>query len=86
MGKETGIEWTDATLNFGWGCRKVDSACKNCYMFRLSKAWGRDTGKHQIFDLNKREKELNSWPKEKRLIFVNDMTETPSGSSIVLRR
>jgi len=76
MGKDTSIAWTDATLNFGWGCRKVDAACQNCYMFRLSKTWGIDPTKVRTFDMAKREKELNSWPPEKRLVFVNDMTDT----------
>ena len=76
IGKDTSIAWTDATLNFGWGCRKVDQACQNCYMFRLSKGWGIDPTKVRLFDIAKREKELNSWPAEKRLVFVNDMTDT----------
>lgn len=76
MGKDTSIAWTDATLNFGWGCRKVDTACQNCYMFRLSKVWGINPEQVRTFDITKREKELNSWPAEKRLIFVNDMTDT----------
>lgn len=76
IGKDTSIAWTDATLNFGWGCRKVDSACQNCYMFRLNKTWGIDPTKVRLFDIAKREKELNSWTPEKRLIFVNDMTDT----------
>jgi protein gp37 len=76
MGKDTTISWTDAILNFGWGCRKVDSACQNCYMFRLSKRWGIDPTKVRLFNITRREQELVSWPPEKRLIFVNDMTDT----------
>ncbi len=76
MGKETSIAWTHATLNFGWGCRKVDSACQNCYMFRLSRGWGINPERVRTFDIAKREKELNSWPLDKRLVFVNDMTDT----------
>ena len=76
VGRDTSIAWTDATLNFGWGCRKVDSACQNCYMFRLSRQWKIDPEKIRTFDIAKREKELNSWPLSKRLIFVNDMTDT----------
>lgn len=30
----------------------------------------------RTFDIAKHEKELNSWPPEKRLIFVNDLTDT----------
>lgn len=45
-------------------------------MFRLSKGWGIDPTKIRLFDPAKREKELNSWPPEKRMVFVNDMTDT----------
>jgi len=76
MGKDSSIAWTDATLNFGWGCRKVDSACEKCYMFRLSKGWGIDPEQVRTFDIAKREKEMSKWPPEKRLVFVNDMTDT----------
>jgi protein gp37 len=76
MGKDTSISWTHATLNLGWGCRKVDSACANCYMFRLSYDWKIDPTRIRTFDITKREKELNSWPLDKKLVFLNDMTDT----------
>lgn len=31
MAERTGITWTDATLNWWWGCTEVTSACDNCY-------------------------------------------------------
>lgn len=31
MGATTGIAWTDATVNFWWGCTKVSPACDHCY-------------------------------------------------------
>ena len=31
MGDATGIEWTDATVNFWWGCTKVGPGCEHCY-------------------------------------------------------
>lgn len=31
MGDKTEIAWTDATVNFWWGCTKVAPACDNCY-------------------------------------------------------
>lgn len=40
MGDRTGIEWTDATVNFWWGCTKVSPACDNCY----AEAWDKRTG------------------------------------------
>lgn len=34
MGKESSIQWTDATWNIARGCTKVDADCKFCYMYR----------------------------------------------------
>lgn len=31
MGNKSGIEWTDATVNFWWGCTKVGPGCDHCY-------------------------------------------------------
>lgn len=31
MSEQTGIEWTDATWNPWYGCRKVSPACAHCY-------------------------------------------------------
>lgn len=31
MAENSGIEWTDHTINFWWGCSKVSPACANCY-------------------------------------------------------
>ena len=36
MGKESTIQWTDATWNIARGCTKVDEDCKYCYMYRNS--------------------------------------------------
>lgn len=36
MGKESKIQWTDATWNVARGCTKVDEDCKFCYMYRDS--------------------------------------------------
>jgi protein gp37 len=45
-------------------------------MFRQSRQWGINPLEIRTFNLAKREKELNSWPPEKELIFVNAMTDT----------
>jgi len=45
-------------------------------MFRLSKGWGINPEQVRTFDIAKREEEISSWPREKRLVFVNDMTDT----------
>ena len=35
MAEVTGIQWTDATVNFWWGCTKVGPGCDHCY----AEAW-----------------------------------------------
>lgn len=37
----TNIEWTDATVNFWWGCTKVSPGCANCYAENLSSRFGK---------------------------------------------
>lgn len=34
MGKNSKIEWCDHTWNPWYGCKKVSTGCKNCYMYR----------------------------------------------------
>jgi len=31
MAERTEIQWTDATVNFWWGCTKVSPGCEHCY-------------------------------------------------------
>lgn len=45
MGKTTGISWTDASWNPWQGCTKVSAGCKNCYMYRDKKRYGKDPTK-----------------------------------------
>lgn len=40
MGKESLIQWTNATWNIARGCTKVDEDCKFCYMYRDSGKYG----------------------------------------------
>jgi len=40
MGDRTGIEWTDATLNWVSGCSKISEACEHCYAERDSLRYG----------------------------------------------
>lgn len=42
MGKNSAIEWTDATWNPWQGCHKVSGGCEHCYMFREKTAYGQD--------------------------------------------
>ena len=40
--EKSSIEWTDATINFWWGCTKVSPGCANCYAESLSHRFGDD--------------------------------------------
>jgi len=40
MADKSAIEWTDATVNFWWGCTKVGPGCDHCY----AEAWDKRTG------------------------------------------
>ena len=40
MAKDSGIEWTNHTLNLVWGCTKVSDGCKNCYAETLARRYG----------------------------------------------
>lgn len=33
--KYSNIQWTDSTINFWSGCKKVSEGCKFCYMYRI---------------------------------------------------
>ena len=40
MGTKTGIQWTDHTQNFWWGCQEVSAECRHCYARSLAERWG----------------------------------------------
>lgn len=42
MGSDSGIGWTDDTVNGWWGCQKVSPACSNCYAEGFAKRTGKD--------------------------------------------
>jgi protein gp37 len=44
MGENTEIEWTDATVNFWWGCTKVGPGCDHCYAEGLANRFGTSWG------------------------------------------
>lgn len=53
MGENSGIEWTDATVNFWWGCTNVGPGCDHCYAEAMDKRfgpshWGTGTPRRQI--------------------------------------
>jgi len=39
------IQWTQATINFWTGCKKVSAGCKYCYMFRDKERYGQNPEK-----------------------------------------
>lgn len=45
MAQKTKIEWTDASVNFWTGCKKVSPGCKFCYMYRDKERYGKDPAK-----------------------------------------
>lgn len=68
MAKETGISWTDSTVNFWHGCVKVSEGCKYCYMFRDKERYRQEP----TTVIRSKESTFNKplhW-KEPRLIFV----------------
>ena len=79
MGKESAIQWTDATWNPVTGCTKVSPGCKNCYAETLAERF-RGTPGHpyeQGFDLKIWPDRLElplKWTKPRR-IFVNSMSD-----------
>ena len=53
MGATTNISWTDATVNFWWGCTKVGPGCDHCYAETWSKRtgetlWGKNSTRRKI--------------------------------------
>ncbi len=44
MAERTAISWTDATVNFWWGCTKVGPGCDLCY----AETWAKRTG-HRVW-------------------------------------
>ena len=76
MGEKTAIEWADTTVNTAWGCTKVSAGCKNCYMFRLSKIFGRDPEVANPRKMMNIVKDLNKLGQKGRVIFLNSMSDT----------
>lgn len=53
MAGKSNIEWTDATVNFWWGCTKVGPGCDHCYAETWDKRtggshWGMDVPRRKI--------------------------------------
>ena len=53
MSHNSKIKWTNATVNFWVGCKKVSAGCKNCYMFRDMERYGQNpTSIRRVSDTN----------------------------------
>ena len=76
LGEKTQIEWADTTLNTAWGCTKVSEGCKNCYMFRLSRIYGKNPEIFKPTSIDTIKRNLNKYKNEPRIIFLNSMTDT----------
>lgn len=79
MGKESKIEWTDATWNPVRGCTKISQGCKNCYAETFAERFRGVAGHpfEQGFDLRLFPHKLGEpvkW-KEPRRVFVNSMSD-----------
>ena len=71
MGYTTGIQWTNRTHNFWYGCKKVSAGCKFCYAERDMERYGKDF--HTITRAKGFDAPL-SW-KEPALVFVNSWSD-----------
>lgn len=71
--KDTGIEWTDHSINFLVGCNKVSEECDNCYAETIEHHYGRDFITFWGTDWAKIIKDLQKWDGSK--IFANSMTD-----------
>ena len=72
--KNSAIEWCENTINWYMGCTKVSEGCKNCYMYRLMKRFGKDPYILNKMNFQNIEKNLQKWQPSK--IFVNSMSDT----------
>ena len=71
MGYTTGVQWTNRTHNFWYGCKKVSAGCKFCYAERDMERYGRDF--HTVTRAKGFDTPLN-W-KEPALVFVNSWSD-----------
>lgn len=85
MAANSGIEWTDHTANFWWGCFKISPGCQHCYAHTWAQRYGkniwgpaRTTGR----ELKKGVwKELPKWNRKaeqegrRRRVFVQSMAD-----------
>ncbi|MBD9539966.1 DUF5131 family protein [Ensifer sp. ENS04] len=87
MAEITNIEWTDATVNFWWGCSPVSLGCDNCYAetwnnFRGNKQWGPGAPRRKIISaaasLRRLQKDADNFERihgRRRRVFMHSMSD-----------
>jgi protein gp37 len=78
MGKNSRIEWTDATWNPVMGCTPVSEACENCYALSMIERFAGRKGYPQSADTVQLFPDRLDWPRrwtEPRRIFVCSMSD-----------
>jgi protein gp37 len=78
MGESSAIEWTDATVNFWWGCTKVGPGCDHCYAESFDKRvggahWGTGVPRRQIASAAKTLANLNRAGGKR--VFIQSMSD-----------
>jgi protein gp37 len=84
MAEKTAIQWTDATLNFWTGCKKVSDGCKYCYMYRDKERYGKDPAEVvevSIKTINKIIKDLDHQWTERMILAAK--TGNPAGPILI---
>lgn len=87
MAETSKIEWTDATVNFWWGCTKVGPGCDNCYAedlnrFRGTGEWGPGAARRWIKGstalirkLNRQHEKFFAEHGRHRRVFIQSMSD-----------
>lgn len=87
MAENSAISWTDATVNFWWGCTKVGPGCDHCYAetlnnFRGNGMWGPGAPRRKIKGatalMRKLQREAPAWFKahgRRRNVFMHSMSD-----------
>lgn len=78
MAENSKIEWTDATVNFWWGCTKVGPGCDHCYAESFDKRtggahWGHGAPRRKIASAEKTLDRLNRLGGKR--VFIQSMSD-----------
>ncbi|MFN3474036.1 MAG: phage Gp37/Gp68 family protein [Blastomonas sp.] len=66
MAEQSAIEWTDATVNFWWGCTKVGPGCDFCYAENRNARWNHGTAVNWGPGAPRRRTSAANWRKPQR--------------------